>query len=167
VVFACHTDEALGLLADATSHEAGNLAAIRYQRNDAILHRDPRFMPRRERCWASWNYKSDGKGNEPSVSVTYWMNRLQGIDRSYPLFVTLNPQMEVAASDIFDRHVFHHPVFDAGAIKAQSEIAAMQGQNNTWFCGAWMRHGFHEDGLHSALKVVSRLDCSPSWAVLD
>jgi predicted NAD/FAD-binding protein len=167
VVFACHTDEALGLLADATSHEAGNLAAIRYQRNDAVLHRDPRFMPRRERCWASWNYKSDGKGNEPSVSVTYWMNRLQGIDRSYPLFVTLNPQSEVAASDIFDRHVFHHPVFDAGAIRAQSVIAGMQGQNNTWFCGAWMRHGFHEDGLHSALKVVSRLDCSPSWAVLD
>jgi predicted NAD/FAD-binding protein len=124
-------------------------------------------MPRRERCWASWNYKSDGKGNEPSVSVTYWMNRLQGIDRSYPLFVTLNPQSEVAASDIFDRHVFHHPVFDAGAIRAQSVIAGMQGQNNTWFCGAWMRHGFHEDGLHSALKVVSRLDCSPSWAVLD
>ena len=167
VVFACHSDEALALLADPTPAEAAALGAIRYQRNDAILHADPRFMPRRQRCWASWNYKSDGKGNEPAVSVTYWMNRLQGIDRSFPLFVTLNPQSKVADADIFDRHVFHHPVFDAAAISAQHDIAGMQGQNNTWFCGAYLRHGFHEDGLHSALKVVSRLGCAPDWAVLD
>jgi len=167
VVFACHSDEALTLLADPTPAEAKALGAIRYQRNDAILHADPRFMPRRQRCWASWNYKSDGKGNEPAVSVTYWMNRLQGIDRSFPLFVTLNPQSKVADADIFDRHVFHHPVFDAAAISAQHDIAGIQGQNNTWFCGAYLRHGFHEDGLHSALKVVSRLGCAPAWAVLD
>lgn len=167
VVFACHSDEALALLADPTGAEAAALGAIRYQRNDAILHADPRFMPRRRRCWASWNYKSDGKGNEPAVSVTYWMNRLQGIDRSFPLFVTLNPQTKVADSDIYDRHVFHHPVFDAAAISAQHDIAGMQGQNNTWFCGAYLRHGFHEDGLHSALKVVAQLGCAPAWAVLD
>lgn len=167
VIFACHSDEALALLADPTAGEATALGAIRYQRNDAILHADPRFMPRRQRCWASWNYKSDGKGNEPAVSVTYWMNRLQGIDRSFPLFVTLNPQSKVAESNIYDRHVFHHPVFDAPAISAQRDIAGMQGQNNTWFCGAYLRHGFHEDGLHSALKVVEQLGCAPAWAVLD
>lgn len=167
VVFACHSDEALALIADPTGAEAAALGAIRYQRNDAILHADPRFMPRRRRCWASWNYKSDGKGNEPAVSVTYWMNRLQGIDRSFPLFVTLNPQSTVADSDIYDRHVFHHPVFDAPAISAQHDIAGMQGRNNTWFCGAYLRHGFHEDGLHSALKVVAQLGCAPAWAVLD
>lgn len=167
VIFACHSDEALALLADPTAGEATALVAIRYQRNDAILHADPRFMPRRQRCWASWNYKSDGKGNEPAVSVTYWMNRLQGIDRSFPLFVTLNPQSKVAESNIYDRHVFHHPVFDAPAISAQRDIAGMQGQNNTWFCGAYLRHGFHEDGLHSALKVVEQLGCAPAWAVLD
>ena len=167
VIFACHSDEALALLADPTAGEATALGAIRYQRNDAILHADPRFMPRRQRCWASWNYKSDGKGNEPAVSVTYWMNRLQGIDRSFPLFVTLNPQSKVAESNIYDRHVFHHPVFDALAISAQRDIAGMQGQNNTWFCGAYLRHGFHEDGLHSALKVVEQLGCAPAWAVLD
>jgi len=167
VIFACHSDEALALLADPTAGEATALGAIRYQRNDAILHADPRFMPRRQRCWASWNYKSDGKGNEPAVSVTYWMNRLQGIDRSFPLFVTLNPQSKVADSNIYDRHVFHHPVFDAPAISAQRDIAGMQGQNNTWFCGAYLRHGFHEDGLHSALKVVEQLGCAPAWAVLD
>jgi len=167
VIFACHSDEALALLADPTAGEATALGAIRYQRNDAILHADPRFMPRRQRCWASWNYNSDGKGNEPAVSVTYWMNRLQGIDRSFPLFVTLNPQSKVADSNIYDRHVFHHPVFDAPAISAQRDIAGMQGQNNTWFCGAYLRHGFHEDGLHSALKVVEQLGCAPAWAVLD
>jgi predicted NAD/FAD-binding protein len=166
VVFACHSDEALALLTDATQSETKALSAIRYQRNDAILHRDPRFMPRRRRCWASWNYKSDGKGNEPAVSVTYWMNRLQGIDPAYPLFVTLNPQASVAEHDIFDRHVFHHPVFDSAAISAQDDLRKLQGQNRTWYCGAYMRHGFHEDGLLSALQVVDKLECAPSWAVL-
>ncbi len=166
VVFACHSDEALALLTDATQSESKALSAIRYQRNDAILHRDPRFMPRRRRCWASWNYKSDGKGNEPAVSVTYWMNRLQGIDPAYPLFVTLNPQLPVAEDDIFDRHVFHHPVFDSAAICAQDDLRKLQGQNRTWYCGAYMRHGFHEDGLLSALQVVDKLGCAPSWAVL-
>ncbi len=166
VVLACHSDEALQLLADATPAEASALSAIRYQRNEAILHRDPRFMPKRKRCWASWNYKSDGKGSESAVSVTYWMNRLQGIEEAYPLFVTLNPQSAVQERDIFDRHVFHHPVFDAPAIDAQQKIRAIQGQNRTWFCGAYLRHGFHEDGLHSALQVVDRLGCRPEWAAL-
>jgi predicted NAD/FAD-binding protein len=166
VVLACHSDEALQLLADATPAEASALSAIRYQRNEAILHRDPRFMPKRKRCWASWNYKSDGKGSESAVSVTYWMNRLQGIEEAYPLFVTLNPQSAVQERDIFDRHVFHHPVFDAPAIDAQQKIRSIQGQNRTWFCGAYLRHGFHEDGLHSALQVVDRLGCRPEWAAL-
>jgi predicted NAD/FAD-binding protein len=166
VIFACHSDEALALLHDASAAERSALQAIRYQRNEALLHRDPRCMPRRRRCWSSWNYKSDGKGNEPSVSVTYWMNRLQGIDERYPLFVTLNPWTPIADEDVFDRHIFHHPVFDTQAIRAQGHLAGMQGQNRTWFCGAYMRHGFHEDGLHSALKVVERLDCKPDWAVL-
>ena len=167
VVLACHSDEALSLLADGTSEEVSALGAIRYQKNDAILHRDPRFMPRRRRCWASWNYQSDGKGSEPAVAVTYWMNRLQKIDEAYPMFVTLNPGSEVDPGDVYDRHVFHHPVFDAGAIKAQAALRQMQGQSNTWFCGAYMRHGFHEDGLVSALRVVDRLGCRPDWAVLD
>lgn len=167
VVLACHSDEALTLLADPTSAERSALGAVRYQKNDAILHRDPRFMPRRRRCWASWNYQSDGKGSEPAVAVTYWMNRLQKIDEAYPLFVTLNPGTTVDPADIYDRHVFHHPVFDAGAIKAQATLRQMQGLSNTWYCGAYMRHGFHEDGLVSALRVVDQLGCRPDWAVLD
>jgi predicted NAD/FAD-binding protein len=95
------------------------------------------------------------------------MTRLQGIDEAYPLFVTLNPSSEVSADDVYDRHVFHHPVFDAGAIVAQSTLRQLQGQSNTWYCGAYMRHGFHEDGLVSALRVVDRLGCRPDWAKLD
>ena len=98
--------------------------------------------------------------------MTYWMNRLQGLDPAYPLFVTLNPQLPVAEDDIFDRHVFHHPVFDSAAICAQDDLRKLQGQNRTWYCGAYMRHGFHEDGLLSALQVVDKLGCAPSWAVL-
>jgi len=94
------------------------------------------------------------------------MNRLQGIEEACPVFVTLNPQSDVQEQDIFDRHVFHHPVFDAPAIEAQGKIREIQGQNGTWFCGAYLRHGFHEDGLHSALQVVDRLGCRPEWAVL-
>jgi predicted NAD/FAD-binding protein len=167
VVLASHSDEALGLLSDPSDAEARLLGAIRYQKNDALLHSDPRYMPRRRRCWASWNYQSDGKGSEPSVAVTYWMNRLQGIDERYPLFVTLNPATQPPEDKVFDRHVFHHPVFDTAAVKAQQGLREIQGQRNTWFCGAYMRHGFHEDGLVSALRVVSRFDCAPDWAVID
>lgn len=163
VVFACHSDEALALLADAGDAERTTLAAIRYQRNDAILHKDPRFMPKRRRCWASWNYHSDGNGDEPAVTLTYWMNNLQKIDERYPLFVTLNPAEKVPDEHIFDRHVFHHPVFDGPAIAAQARLRRMQGQRNTWFCGAYMRHGFHEDGLISAMAVAEALGAPAPW----
>lgn len=163
VVFACHTDEALALMGDPSPSEHSALSAIRYQKNVAILHKDPRFMPKRRRCWSAWNYHASGKMHEPAVTLTYWMNRLQGIDENYPLFVTLNPQSEVAPADIFDTHVFHHPVFDVGAMAAQAQIASMQGSRNTWFCGAYMRHGFHEDGLMSAMAVAEKLGANAPW----
>jgi hypothetical protein len=163
VVLACHSDEALALLADAGDAERTALGAIRYQKNDAILHKDPRFMPKRRRCWASWNYHSDGRGDEPAVTLTYWMNNLQKIDERYPLFVTLNPTEKVPDEHVFDRHVFHHPVFDGPAIAAQARLGRMQGQRNTWFCGAYMRHGFHEDGLVSAMAVAEALGAPAPW----
>jgi predicted NAD/FAD-binding protein len=163
VVFACHTDESLALLTEATDSERAALSAIKYQRNLAILHKDPRFMPKRKRCWAAWNYHASGDGAEPAVTLTYWMNKLQSIDERYPLFVTLNPASEVAAADIFDTHVFHHPVFDTAAIAAQSALTQMQGERNTWFCGAYMRHGFHEDGLISAMAIAERLGITAPW----
>jgi predicted NAD/FAD-binding protein len=163
VVLASHSDQTLQMLTDASSTERDALAAIGYQRNRAVLHKSPQFMPRRRRCWASWNYHSDGSGDEAAVSVTYWMNRLQSIDERYPLFVTLNPSRAIAGDQIFDEHEFFHPVFDKAAIEAQSRLRALQGIQNTWFCGAFMGHGFHEDGLASAMDVAAKLGAPAPW----
>jgi predicted NAD/FAD-binding protein len=165
VVFACHGDEALAALGDADDNERQALGAFHYQRNVAILHKDTSVMPKQRRCWASWNYRSEGEGEDTAVSVSYWMNKLQGIDPACPIFVTLNPARPIAEEHIFDRHAFDHPVFDNAAIAAQSRVQQMQGARNTWFCGAHLRHGFHEDGLWSAVTVAQRLGAAIPWAV--
>jgi predicted NAD/FAD-binding protein len=120
-------------------------------------------MPKRRRCWASWVYTSDGDLSQPKLSVSYWMNRLQNIDNRTPLFVSLNPGRAIDPSLVFDRAEFDHPIFDAAAIAAQSRIAGMQGERATWFCGAHLRHGFHEDGLASAVAVARQMGASVPW----
>ena len=165
VVFACHGNDALAALSDADPVERETLGAFRYQSNDMVLHKDASVMPKRRRCWASWVYRSDGEGADAAVSVSYWMNRLQGIDPACPIFVTLNPARPIAEEHVFDRHAFDHPVFDAGALVAQQQIQTMQGRRNTWFCGAHLRHGFHEDGLWSAVAVATRLGAAIPWPV--
>lgn len=157
VVFACHSDQALALLGDATATERSILGRIRYQENRAILHSDSRQMPKRRRAWASWVYRSASDLPDPRIGITYWMNRLQGIDDADPLFVSLNPRDEIAEEKIYDETTFAHPIFDRDALRAQSELRAIQGKNDTWFCGAWTRHGFHEDGYASAVAVVERM----------
>jgi hypothetical protein len=163
VIFACHPDETLAILEDANEAEREALGAIRYQRNVTVLHRDPEFMPKRRICWASWVYQSDTQGDTENRSVTYWMNSLQKIDDRYPVFVTLNPHRPIAPEQVFDEHVFMHPVFDFGALKAQEALKAMQGRHKTWFCGAYMGHGFHEDGLVSAMRVADALGAGAPW----
>ncbi len=163
IVFASHGDETLHLLADASAEERQALSAFRYQPNVAVLHRDTSVMPKNRRCWASWNYRSDGDFEAPDLSVTYWMNRLQDIPNETPLFVTLNPKRPIAPDLVFDTHLFDHPVFDRAAIAAQARLQAMQGVRNTWFCGAHLRHGFHEDGLASAVHVARLLGAEPPW----
>jgi predicted NAD/FAD-binding protein len=163
VVFACHGDQALRLLQDATPKEREILSAFEYQKNRAYLHRDVRQMPRRRACWASWVYLSDGKARPEALAVTYWMNKLQNIDARYPLFVTLNPLTPIAPELIFDETEFEHPVFSAAAIAAQSRIGEIQGTDRAWFCGAWQRYGFHEDGLNSAVEMAARMGITPSW----
>lgn len=154
VILACHSDQALTILGDGiTEAEHRALSAIRYQTNSAILHCDPAQMPKRRACWASWSYRSQGG----SIGVTYWMNQLQNIPMNDPLFVTLNPTREITEEMIFDQVEFAHPMFDKAALDAQAQISALQGQNHTWFAGAWNRHGFHEDGIASAMAVVERL----------
>jgi predicted NAD/FAD-binding protein len=163
VVMASHGDEALALLKDADREEQTALGAFRYQKNRAVLHRDQSLMPRRRRCWASWVYTSDGEFLHPKITVTYWMNSLQGIDEGYPLFVSLNPKRDIPDELIFDQTEFDHPVFDRAALAAQGWIAALQGRRGTWFAGAHLGHGFHEDGLSSAVRVARALGSAVPW----
>lgn len=157
VILATHSDDSLALLADATPTERAALSAVRYQPNDAILHADPAAMPTNRRAWASWAYV-EPKGPKPDrIALTYWMNALQPIPQDDPLFVTLNPTAPIRQELIYDQTTFRHPVFDHAALAAQGTIRAQNGTRNTWFCGAWMRNGFHEDGFASAVDVATAI----------
>ena len=158
VVLAGHADQTLAMLADATVAERAALGAIRFQPNRATLHRDASVMPDRRRCWSSWIYRaSSGTPADRAVGVTYWMNRLQNIPQSDPMFVTLNADRSIPEEAIYDEVVFDHPMFDRQALAAQKTLAEMQGTRNTWFAGAWLRNGFHEDGFASAMRIARRL----------
>lgn len=157
VVIACHADQALALLADADDHEARLLGAFGYRANTAVLHCDPVVMPRRRRAWASWNYSSTAGSGAQDLSVTYWMNLLQGLPHDKPLFVTLNPDRAIDPARVLCRKTFHHPVFDASAGAAQEALWSLQGVRRSWFCGAYFGAGFHEDGLQAGLAVAEQL----------
>jgi predicted NAD/FAD-binding protein len=157
VIFATHADDSLALLQDKSSAEAAALSAVRYQTNDIVLHADARLMPKRKAAWSSWVY-CQPEGQRPErIDLTYWMNNLQAIPQEDPLFVTLNPNQPIDDALIYDISSFRHPVYDMAALEAQGKVRAMNGARNTWFCGAWMRHGFHEDGFASALEVAQHL----------
>jgi len=166
IIFACHSDEALALLDHPTRDEKRLLGAIGYQENTVYLHRDTDFMPQRRNAWSSWNYLSgEDESEENSISLTYWMNRLQSIPTKTPLLVTLNPSNPPAPEHVFNRFTYTHPVFDAAAMKAQRELWTLQGAQNTWFCGAYWGYGFHEDGLQSGLAVAEALGApTRPWA---
>jgi uncharacterized protein len=162
VVFACHSDQALALLAEPSTHEHAVLSGVRYSPNDVYLHRDLALMPRRQSGWAAWNVAKSG---DERVSVNYWMNLLQGIDPRFPLFVSLNPLRPPRPELTFGRYSYDHPQFDQRAIEAQRELSAIQGRDRLWFCGAWTKFGFHEDGLLSGLSVAEALGARIPWAV--
>jgi predicted NAD/FAD-binding protein len=156
VVIATHADQALALLDDADAAEHELLGAFGYRPNEAVLHSDTALMPCRRRVWSSWNYAAEGTG-ATSLSVTYWMNRLQGLADSKPLFVTLNPLRQPDPAQVIRRDRYEHPVFDGAAMKAQEKLWSLQGVRNTWFCGAYFGAGFHEDGLQAGLAVAEQL----------
>jgi predicted NAD/FAD-binding protein len=163
VVMATHSDEALALRNDADDETRALLSAIRYTPNRAVLHRDETLMPRIRKTWSSWNTRVGGDA-DTSASLTYWMNRLQNIDRDKPLFVTLNPTREPAAGTILSEHEYAHPFFDRGAFDAQRAFDRVQGRGGIWYTGAWLGYGFHEDGLRSAVRVAAALGIAPDWA---
>jgi len=157
VVFAAHSDDTLRLLSDATGAERAALSAIGYQPNEAVLHADPSVMPRRRQAWASWVHTEPAGPKPDKIGLSYWMNSLQPIPKEDPLFVTLNATTPIREDLIHDTVTFRHPVYDQAALAAQGRIRAMNGTHNTWFCGAWMRNGFHEDGFASAVDVVEAM----------
>jgi len=161
-VLACHSDQARALLADRSPAEDRLLGDIRYQPNRVVLHTDPSLLPRRRRAWAAWNYLAadDADGTRP-VSVSYLINRLQPLPCRAPVIVTLNPPFEPSASHVLREFVYEHPLLDAAAVTAQRGITALQGERRTWFAGAWMGYGFHEDGLASAHAVAEAIARAP------
>ena len=160
VVLACHSDQALALLADPSAAEREVLGAIRYQPNRAVLHTDQALLPRRRAAWAAWNYErsADSVGKDPGVCLHYLLNRLQPLPFTTPLVVSLNPSRPPRADLVLGEYGYAHPVFDSAAIAAQLRLPALQGRRHTWYCGAWTRYGFHEDGLLSAYAVADVLE---------
>ncbi|MBF2735537.1 MAG: FAD-dependent oxidoreductase [Betaproteobacteria bacterium AqS2] len=161
VVLACHADQALRLLEDADATERELLGAVGFERNEAILHTDASLMPKQRGCWASW-VSVICAAHDP-VSINYWMNSLQQLPVKTPLIVSLNPPQPPAADKVLDRHEYWHPQFDGPALQAQQRFAEIQGRRGTWFCGAWLRNGFHEDGLWSAVQVAEGMGIKPPW----
>ncbi len=153
VFFACHADQALRLLADASPLEREILGAIKYQENEAVLHTDTSLLPRAKRAWAAWNYHvvpEAGRG----VALTYNMNILQSLDSRETFCVTLNHSERIAPAKVLKRMVYHHPLFTPAAVAAQQRQHEINGVQRSYFCGAYWRFGFHEDGVVSALKAV-------------
>lgn len=163
VVMASHAPQTLGML-DASPAEAQVLGQFRYQPNEAVLHTDIRLLPRRAKVWAAWNYLSQGAGvSERPVAVSYSINRLQPVPFKQEVIVTLNPYEQPDERLVLGRYAYEHPVLDTHAVRAQAALPTIQGMDRVWFCGAWTRYGFHEDGLLSALNVARDFGISPPW----
>jgi predicted NAD/FAD-binding protein len=157
VVLACHSDQALALLEDASTHEREILGAIPYQENEAVLHTDVSLLPRARRAVAAWNYHVQA-GPDPRVCVTYNMNMLQSLPGPGTLCVTLNRSGAIDPAKILRRMNYHHPVFTRAAVAAQSRLDEISGVRGTYFCGAYWRYGFHEDGVLSGERALARFE---------
>ncbi|MFT6106162.1 MAG: putative NAD/FAD-binding protein [Rickettsiales bacterium] len=161
VIFASHADQTHRIISDKTPLEEEIISKVKYSDNIAVLHKDQNQMPKNKKAWASWIYLS--KQKEQKVALSYWMNNLQNIDHQNPLFVTLNPIEKIDQKDVFGEYKYQHPIFDAEAIDAQENLEKIQGKRNIWFCGAWTKYGFHEDGLNSAINIAEKLGVKVPW----
>ena len=159
VVLAAHSDQALAMLRQPTATETEVLGAIRYQPNHAVLHTDTSVLPQRQQAWAAWNYERAADDNKESsrVCLHYLLNKLQPMPFELPIVESLNPVRPIARHQILAEFEYSHPVFDMAAIEAQERVPELQGEQHTWYCGAWTGYGFHEDGLKSGLAVAEAL----------
>ncbi len=160
LVLATHSDQALSLLADASTAEQAVLEAVAYQANDVVLHTDTSVLPRNKEVWSAWNYSLDAQERDSAV-LNYNMNLLQNLDAAETFCVTLNNTAAIASDKILGSYRYDHPVFNAAAVRAQQRWDDINGVRRTWYCGAWWGNGFHEDGVTSALRVARGLgvDC--------
>ena len=158
VVLATHADQSLALLERPSIDEQALLGAIRFQANRAVLHTDTRVMPQRRLAWAAWNYQRTQDDSESArVCLHYWLNRLQPLPFKQDVIVSLNPASPIDPATILGSYDYDHPVFDLPAIAAQNQLPRLQGQQRTWYAGAWMRFGFHEDGYQAGLAAAKSL----------
>ena len=165
VVLACHSDEALALLADPSAEEQAILGAVSYLPNHVVLHTDESFLPRRKLARAAWNYyATECTLDADGLSVTYDLTRLQNLPVKTPVLVTVNPLHEPQVDQVLRTFSYAHPVFTRESMNAQLRVPEIQGTRGTWYCGAWQRYGFHEDGLLSAVRMVEHFGIRPPWA---
>ena len=167
LIFATHAPTTLRMLGQPSALESEILGRFAYQGNRAVLHRDASFMPKTRRCWASWNYRLDvGSDGRLVPSTHYWMNSLQGVSEQRQYFVSINPPANLDPSSVIAEMDYEHPLFDVPAVNAQrqmSDLNAQSGAEGRWFCGAWTRYGFHEDGLLSAVNLCQALLGHDPW----
>ena len=159
VILATHADQSLAMLAEPTAQETATLSAIRYHPNRAVLHTDTSVMPQKKLAWAAWNYERAAHSNTESTRVClhYWLNLLQPLPFTQNVIVSLNPVHEIDPAHIIGEYDYAHPVFDLSAIQAQAQMPQLQGQQHTWFAGAWMGYGFHEDGFKAGRDAAQNL----------
>ena len=162
VILACHADQSSEILIENFSEEANLLKDFKYQKNTSILHSDINFMPKRKSVWSSWNYITE-TGNSGNLSITYWMNELQGINSPKPILLSLNPKILPNPDLIYGQYSYSHPILDNNAINIQKKLNSIQGRNNLWFCGAWTGFGFHEDGVKSAVEIANSHNIYLPW----
>lgn len=160
VILASHADASQRMLDAAYEDQKLALGSLRFSQNTAYLHRDTSLMPQRKTAWASWNV---AKGEDDRVCVTYWMNRLQRLEKSKPVFVTLNPVREPAPDKTFGVYQFDHPMYDAVSAAARRAVQRVQGKDGLFFAGAWLGDGFHEAGLRTGLEAALALGGRVPW----
>ena len=171
-VLACHGDEALEIISQPSELERRLLGTFKYSDNEAVLHEDAALMPRRRAAWSSWNYIERTQQTPSALSqaeqplcVSYWMNRLQDLPTSRDIIVTLNPTIEPRENKVLRRFQYSHPIFDNATNVAQALSIDIQGTDRVWYCGSYLGHGFHEDGIQSGLWVAEQLGCTPGWHI--